>query len=290
MNMFLNLVAAGVVVGCVYGLIAMGFAIIYRATGMLNFAQGEVMLLVAYVAYSLGSVVQAPLPALVGLCLLTGIVAGVLIEIVFIRPMAGEPVFSKVMVTIALAIIIRAVVVLVWGNVPLAMPKVLGISLFSFGPVSLYSAQIAVMLALAVTSLATWLLFARSRAGINMRAAANDEPAALLMGINVQRVHAMAWAISGLYAALAGLACALLFNVEPAMSHLALRAFPAAILGGLDSVLGAALGGLIIGLLENFAGGYLGRGMKDIIGFLMIIVILMIKPYGLFGTRKIERV
>lgn len=290
MNMFLNLVAGGLVVGAVYGLIAMGFAIIYRATGMLNFAQGEVMLLVAYVAYSMGSTVQASLPVLLGMSVLTGVVAGVSIELLFIRPMAGESLFSKVMVTIALAIIIRALVVLIWGNEPVAMPKVLGMALFSIGPIALYTSQLVALLALLLTTFATWLMFARSRAGINMRAAANDEPAALLMGINVRRVHATAWAISGFYAALAGLACALLFNVEPAMSHLALRAFPAAILGGLDSVLGAALGGVIIGVLESFAGGYMGRGMKDIIGFLMIIVILMIKPYGLFGTRKIERV
>lgn len=290
MNLFLNLTASGLVIGSVYGLLAMGFNIIYRATGMLNFAQGEVMLIVAYAAYSLGSILQAPLPLLILACLTAGMGTGLLMERLFIRPMAAESVFAKVMVTIALAIMIRALIAIIWGNNPLPMPQLLGVALFSIGPISLYTTQIVVIGLLALTALATWLLFTYTRSGIAMRAAANDEPAALLSGIDTNRVQAAAWSISGLYSALAGLACALLFNVEPAMSMVAFRAFPAAILGGLDSVLGASLGGLIIGVLENYAGGYLGRGMKDIVGFLMIIVILMIRPYGLFGTARIERV
>lgn len=298
MDFLLNLLVSGLVVGSVYALIAMGFAVIYRATGMLNFAQGEVMMLAAYVAYMLagwaplGAVEDSPaalwlvVPGTLALAML----AGVALEFAFIRPMAGESLFAKVMATIALAVMIRAVIVLAWGNEPQMMPRLLGNALLRIGPVALYTAQVAVLLALALTCAATWALFARSRAGLAMRATANDESAALLMGIDVKRVYTLAWALAALYAGLAGLACAFLFSVEPAMSSLGLRAFPATILGGLDSVLGGALGGLVIGVLENLAGGYLGRGMKDIVGFLLIIVVLMVKPYGLFGTRRIERV
>ena len=298
MDFVLNLLVSGLVVGSVYGLIAMGFAVIYRATGMLNFAQGELMMLAAYIAYALaawgpGGLEQASpaalwlvVPGTLALSMLTA----VLLEYLFIRPMAGESMFAKVMVTIALAVMIRAAIVLAWGNEPMAMPRLLGQALLQFGPVALYSAQALVLLAMAATCAATWLLFARSRTGLAMRATANDESAALLMGIDVKRVYSTAWALSALYAGLAGLACAFLFNVEPAMSGQGLRAFPATILGGLDAVLGGAFGGLAIGMLENLAGGFLGRGMKDIVGFLLIIVVLMVKPYGLFGTRRIERV
>lgn len=290
MTLFVSLIVGGLVIGSVYGLIAMGFAVVYRATGLLNFAHGEMMLLVAYTAYSVAGTLNGPLPVTIGAAVAAGIVAGIVLEYVFIRPMAGEPVFSKVMVTIALAGMIRALLVLTFGAEPVAMPKLLGNALVRIGSVNLYSAQLAVLGLLVVCCLATWLLFNRSRLGIAMRAAARDESAALLAGIPVKRIHSIAWGLAGLYAALAGIACTLLFNVDPTVSALSLRAFPAAILGGLDSVLGGALGGLVLGVLESLAGGYLGRGMKDVIGFVLIIVILMVKPYGFFGTRKIERV
>ncbi|HNT38189.1 MAG TPA: branched-chain amino acid ABC transporter permease [Rubrivivax sp.] len=298
MDFLFNLLVSGLVVGGVYGLIAMGFAVIYRATGMLNFAQGELMMLAAYIAYALATWMPAgpqgpdagALWLVVPGTLAAAMVAAVLLEALFIRPMAGESMFAKVMVTIALAVMIRAGIVLAWGNEPQLMPRLLGNALIRLGPVALYTPQVVVLLALALTSAATWALFARSRAGLAMRATANDESAALLMGIDVRRVYTLAWALAALYAGLAGLACAFLFSVDPTVYSLGLRSFPATILGGLDSVLGGALGGLVIGVLENLAGGYLGRGMKDIVGFLLIIVVLMVKPYGLFGTRRIERV
>jgi len=290
MDTWLSLTAGGLVVGSVYALVAMGFAVVYRATGLLNFAQGDMMLLVAYSAYSVASTLQAGFAATLVVSLVTGLLTGLVLEFLFIRPMAGESVFAKVMVTIALAVIIRAAVVLAYGAEPVAAPRVLGMAILRIGPVALYPSHIASLSLLVLCCACTWVLFNRTRLGVQMRAAACDEGAALLAGISVRRVHALAWALAGLYAGLAGLCCALLFNLDPTLSALSLRAFPAAILGGLDSVLGGALGGLVIGLLESYAGGYLGRGMKDVVGFVLIIVILMAKPYGLFGTRRIERV
>lgn len=290
MDLFVNLAAAGLVMGSVYALIAMGFAVVYRATGVLNFAQGDLMLLVAYTAYVVAGHFQGGFLLTLLACLAVGIFTGVALEFLFLRPMAGEPVFSKIMVTIALAIMIRAGIVLAFGAEPLSAPRILGSALVKIGPVSLYPAQVTAVVLLVTCCAGTWLLFNRSRLGIRMRAAACDEGAALLAGISVRRVHAISWALAGLYAALAGLCAALLFDLDTTLSSLSLRAFPSAIMGGLDSVLGAALGGVVVGLLENFAGGYLGRGMKDVIGFLLIIVILMVRPYGLFGVRRIERV
>ena len=135
-----------------------------------------------------------------------------------------------------------------------------------------------------------WLFFRRARVGIAMRATSNNETTALLMGINVKRISAIAWALAAVFAAFAGLAFCLMFSLEPEISQMGLRGFPATILGGLDSVVGGAFGGLVIGIAENLAGGYLGRGLKEIAGFVLIIVVLMVKPYGLFGQREIERV
>ncbi len=284
MNYFMNLVMSGLVIGALYGLVAMGFAIVYRATGMVNFAQGEIMMLIAYMSYTF-----ATIPGM-SFVLVASIALGLLIEWVFIRPMLGEPMFSRVMVTIGLAVVIRSVVILFWGVEPTAFPRPFGNDVIRFGELALYPGQIFVLVTLALLCLAMWLFFRRSKVGIAMRATSNNETTALLMGINVKRISAIAWAISAVFAAFAGLSFCLMFSLEPEISQMGLRGFPATILGGLDSVVGGAFGGLVIGVVENLAGGYLGRGLKEIAGFVLIIVVLMVKPYGLFGQREIERV
>ena len=290
MSYFMNLVLSGMVIGSLYGLVAMGFAIIYRATGMVNFAQGEVMMLIAYMSYTFATIPGMGFVPLLACVLVASIALGLLIEWLFIRPMLGEPMFSRVMVTIGLAVVIRSVVILIWGVEPTAFPRPFGNAVIRFGDVALYPGQIFALASLAVLSLAMWLFFRRARVGIAMRATSNNETTALLMGINVKRISAIAWALAAVFAAFAGLAFCLMFSLEPEISQMGLRGFPATILGGLDSVVGGAFGGLVIGIAENLAGGYLGRGLKEIAGFVLIIVVLMVKPYGLFGQREIERV
>jgi branched-chain amino acid transport system permease protein len=290
LNYFLNLLMSGLVIGSLYGLIAMGFAIVYRATGMVNFAVGEVMMMIAYISYTL-----AQLPGIGFFGLLFGtipvaLVLGLVIERVFIRPMLGEPMFSRVMVTIGLAVVIRSAVILFWGVEPKAYPRPLGADVIRYGELALYPGQIFSVLVMALLCLLMWVFFRHSRVGIAMRATSNNETTALLMGINVKRISAIAWALSSTFAAFAGLSFCLMFSLEPEISQMGLRGFPATLLGGLDSVIGGALGGLIIGVAENMAGGYLGRGLKEIAGFVLIVVVLMVKPYGLFGQREIERV
>ncbi len=290
MNYFLNLLMSGLVIGSLYGLIAMGFAIVYRATGMVNFAVGEVMMMIAYISYSLA---QIPGIGFVGLLCGTipvALVLGLVVERIFIRPMLGEPMFSRVMVTIGLAVVIRSTVILIWGVEPKAYPRPLGADVIRFGELALYPGQIFSVVVMGLLCLLMWVFFRHSRVGIAMRATSNNETTALLMGINVKRISAIAWALSSTFAAFAGLSFCLMFSLEPEISQMGLRGFPATLLGGLDSVIGGALGGLIIGVAENMAGGYLGRGLKEIAGFVLIVVVLMVKPYGLFGQREIERV
>jgi branched-chain amino acid transport system permease protein len=290
MSYFLNLLMSGLVIGSLYGLISMGFAIVYRATGMVNFAVGEIMMLIAYISYNLA---QIPGLGIAGLLLTTipvSILLGLLIERVFIRPMLGEPMFARVMVSIGLAVVIRSTVILIWGVEPKAYPRPMGDEVIKFGELALYPGQIFSLVVMALLCLLMWAFFRHSRIGIAMRATSNNETTALLMGINVKRISAISWALSAVFAAFAGLSFCLMFSLEPEISQMGLRGFPASILGGLDSVIGGAFGGLVIGVAENLAGGYLGRGLKEIAGFVLIIIVLMVKPYGLFGQREIERV
>ncbi len=290
MSYFLNLLMSGLVIGSLYGLIAMGFAIVYRATGMVNFAVGEVMMLIAYISFNLSQIPQLGFVGLLCTTIPIAMVLGLFIERIFFRPMLGEPMFSRVMVTIGLAVVIRSVVILFWGVEPKAYARPLGDDIIRFGELALYPGQIFSLVVLGVLCILMALFFRHSRIGIAMRATSNNETTALLMGINVKQISAISWLLSSTFAAFSGLAFCLMFSLEPEISQMGLRGFPASILGGLDSVVGGAFGGLVIGVAENMAGGYLGRGLKEIAGFVLIVLVLMVKPYGLFGQREIERV
>ncbi|HYH23092.1 MAG TPA: branched-chain amino acid ABC transporter permease [Azospirillum sp.] len=286
----LLLMVTGLVSGAAYALIAMGFALIYKATGVVNFAQGELVMLTAYIAYSLSTAFELSFLPLMALTVPLAMALGLFLERVFIRPMLGEPVFSIVMVTIGLAVILRGLTIMIWGPNPFQFRAGFSNDVIHIGPVPFYEAHLWTLGTLAVLSAATWAFFRFTRIGIAMRAAASDERAALLMGISVPRIHATAWALSAALAAVAGVLFSAIFTLGPDLWFQGMRAFPAVILGGLDSPLGAALGGLVIGVVENMAQGYLGQGLREIAGFLIIVIVLMVRPYGLFGERDIERV
>ncbi len=290
MEYFLFLVSSGLVIGATYGLVGMGFAIIYKATGIVNFAQGELLMLTAYIAFSIASSLHLSLIPLMLVTIPIAMVIGIVLERVFIRPMLGEPLFSIVMVTIGLAVILRGITIMIWGPDPHEFPTGLSSDVVRIGPVPFYQVQLYGLATLAVLTAAAWAFFRFTRLGIAMRAVAANEGAAMLMGIEVSRIHMIAWAFAAAVAALAGILFASMFKLGPTIWFEGLRSFPAVILGGLDSVLGAALGGLIVGLIENLAQGYLGQGLREIAGFVVIVVILMLRPYGLFGAREIERV
>jgi branched-chain amino acid transport system permease protein len=283
-------VSTGLVSGAAYGLIAMGFALIYKSTGVVNFAQGELVMLTAYVSFSLANALGLSFIPLLIVTIPIAMAIGLLLERLIIRPMLGEPVFSIVMATVGLAVILRGIVVLIWGSEPLNFPAGLSTHVISIVGVPFYPAQLALLGALALVTLCAWLFLRFTRLGMAMRAVAANETAALLMGVSVDRIHAAAWMLSAAIAAIAGMLFALNFKLAPDMWFQGLKSFPAVILGGLDSVIGASLAGLIIGVIENLAQGYLGEGMREIAGFVVIIVVLMVRPYGLFGSVDIERV
>lgn len=290
MQYLVDLVVSGIAVGAIYGLVAMGFALIYKATGLVNFAQGEMAMVIAYIAWTIAGTVPGHPWLVVGGALVAALLLGLVIERLIMRPMLGEPVFATVMVTIALAVILRSLVLLVWDPYPHALDIGVGRDVIHFGGTGVRSAQVAVMATLLATCAVMWAFFRFSRIGKAMRAVAADERTAQLMGISAARIHAVAWVGSSLIAGIAGIFFALIYDVSPNLYHVGLKAFPATILGGLDSVLGSGLSGVVLGVAENLAGGYLAPSVKEITGFAVIIAVLMVRPFGLFGEREIERV
>jgi branched-chain amino acid transport system permease protein len=289
-----QLLVTGLVIGSVYALVALGFVLIYKATGILNFAQGELFMVGGYICLSL--IVEFRLPFIAAF-LLTMIFSGVLallVERFMLRPMIGEPVISVIMLTIGLSSVLRALVQAVWSTDTRVYPPIfpqepLNVGGVVVSQVYLYSFCFAVIF-LVIFS----LFFKYSRAGIAMRATAGDQQAAQSMGISVKRIFALAWCISAVVSAIGGVLLGTINGVNATMAVIGLKAIPCVILGGLDSVLGAIVGGIMVGLLENLAGGYLdplvGGGVKEVAPFGILVLILMTRPYGLFGTVEIERI
>ncbi|MEO5736516.1 MAG: branched-chain amino acid ABC transporter permease [Variovorax sp.] len=285
-----ELVISGLVIGAIYGLIAMAFSVIYKATGLVNFAQGEVGMLIAYLSWSFSTTFGTGALGVVAMAVVGGIAVGLLIERVVMRPMLGEPVFSAVLVTIGLAVVLRSLVILVWGASPQKLDVGAADAVLRFGGIGMRSSQLGVVAVLLLCVLGVWLFFQRSRFGIAMRAVAADEKTARLMGVSTAQVQAVAWAASSVFAGLAGVFFAVIYNLSPELFALGLKAFPATVLGGLDAVIGSGISGLVIGVVENLVGGYVSSTLKEVAGFLLILVVLMVRPFGLFGEREIERV
>ncbi len=290
MRYALELVVSGIAIGAIYGLMAMAFALTYKATGLLNFAQGELGMLIAYLAWSISLALGANTWIVLGGALVSSVVLGMLIERFIMRRMIGQPMFSAVLVTVGIGVIITSVVLMIWGGEQQKIDIGRADAIVSILGVRVRESQIAVVVALIVTLLAAHIFFKYSRYGIAMRAVAADQRTAQLMGISPARVQGFAWAASSVLAGLAGLAFAITFELSPSIFALGLKAFPAAIVGGIDAVIGSGASGILIGVIENLVGGYLSSDLKEVAGFLLILVVLMVRPFGLFGQRDIERV
>jgi branched-chain amino acid transport system permease protein len=290
MDYFIELVLSGLAIGAIYGLVAMSFAVIYKATGIVNFSQGELGMLTAYVSWTLAVTLGTDSLSTVLVALVAGAALGMVCERLIMRPMLGEPVLSVVLVTVGLAVVLRAIVTMVWGAAPRKF-EVQGadtvVSLFGTG---MRVSQIGVVVVLLLMLAVFWWVLKYSRFGVAMRAVAADENTARLMGISTARVQSVAWACASALAGLAGVFFAVIYGLSPTMYELGLKAFPATVLGGFDSVLGSGVSGLIIGVFENQVGGYMSSLLKEVAGFALILVVLMIRPFGLFGEKRIERV
>jgi branched-chain amino acid transport system permease protein len=291
----LQLVVNGLAVGSIYALVALGFVVIYKSSGVLNFAQGEFLLVGAYVFFAVAHHYHAPLWAALIVTLVFSVVLGLLMERLILRPMIGEPVISVIMVTLGLAGILRAIVQGIWGTDTRTFPTSFDTTPFHLGPLPIARGALLSFIIVAVLLVLFSLFFRYSRHGIAMRATAFSQQVALSMGISVKRIFALSWSIAAVVSALGGMLLgALRGGIDGSLTMLGLKALPVVILGGLDSIGGAIVGGLVIGVLENLAGGYLdpllGGGVKEVAPFVVLVLILMVKPYGLFGKVRIERV
>ncbi|HWB48703.1 MAG TPA: branched-chain amino acid ABC transporter permease [Stellaceae bacterium] len=290
----LYLLTNGVMIGLMYALIALGFVLIYKATDAINFAQGEFVMFAGFIAAGTAELIHAPF-WIAALLAIGGMIAlGFALERVVLRPLIGRPVIAVVMATIGLAAVLRGGAVLAFGagtrNIEMPIPD----DPIPLGPVTLPPIEV-VGAGVSLVFLAgfTWF-FLKSRTGIAMRAVADSQQVAMAMGINVRRYFAFAWAMAGIVSALGGIVWGALIGVDNQLALVGLKVFPVVILGGLDSVIGAVVGGLIVGIVENLAAGYfdplVGGGTKDFVPYLLMIIVLMVRPEGIFGRRRIERV
>ena len=288
------LLSNGVLIGLMYSLIALGFVLVYKATDAINFAQGEFVMISGFVAAGCLMVWGTPLWLAVALALGGMIILGFALERVMLRRLIGRPVIAVVMATIGLASILRGVgpFTIFSGTKPLPLP--IREEPFLVGPLFIPPIQLlGAGVSIGFLAAFGWF-FLKSRKGIAMRAVADNQQVALAMGINVERYFGIAWAMTGVVSALGGVLWGNMLGVDVNLALVGFKVFPVVILGGLDSIPGAVIGGLIVGIVENIAAGYVdpyvGGGTKDFAPYVLMILALMIRPYGIFGKRIIERV
>jgi branched-chain amino acid transport system permease protein len=286
----LDIVVPGLVLGCIYGLLGMSYAIVYQATRVVNFALGEVMMVIAYISFTIQSQLGIGFVGLVPLTIAVSGAVGLAVEYLVIRPMRGQPIFAIVMSTIGLAIVLRSTTAMIWGALPMPITSDLPASYYPVLGVNLSLPQILVVVLLVIASVAVTILLHFTRIGLLVRAIASDESTAQLMGIRVGRIQLIAWLASAVIAGLTGILLALIQSLGPDLFLMGFKGFPATVLGGLDSVVGSGIGGAIIGVIENLVGRFYGSGVKDVAGLVVIVVVLMLRPSGLFGRRFVGRV
>ena len=291
---FVLLMSNGILIGLMYSLIALGFVLVYKATDAINFAQGEFVMIAGFIAAGGLMVWGAPLWLAVTLALGVMVAFGFVLERVMLRKLIGRPVIAVVMATIGLAAILRGFgpFVIFSGTKPLPLP--IRDEPFMLGPLFLPPIQLlGAGVSLAFLAGFGWF-FLKSRKGIAMRAVADNQQVAMAMGIDVERYFGVAWAMTGMVSALGGILWGNLLGVDVNLALVGFKVFPVVILGGLDSIPGAIIGGLLVGLVENVAAGYVdpyvGGGTKDFAPYVLMIMALMVRPYGIFGKKIIERI
>lgn len=298
MTEFLQLIVNGTALGFKYALVALGFVIIFKATGVINFAQGGFVMLGAYLTYQFGTTWGLPFALAVVLAMAATALSGLVVERLILRRMVGRPPFALIMITIGMLFIIQEIVTIIWGFDALNLGDPWGIETVQVGDVVIRVADLwTVGLALVVVA-AFFAFFRFTSLGLAMRATALDQEAALAQGMSAKRVFASSWAIAGAVAALAGVTIASGPGaLNPQVQFLALLAFPAIILGGLDSPGGAVIGGIIIGITQTLTAGYqgeyaafLGANFQTVMPFVIMVLVLLVRPYGLFGTKEVKRI
>jgi len=283
---------SGLSMGSIYALVALGFVLIYKATSILNLAQGEFLMVGAYFCLSLTLDFGLGFVASFLLTMVFSVILGLAVERLVLRPLIGEPIISVIMVTLGLTYIMRGLVIMIWGN------DIRQFNIFPDQPIDFWGVKLTQLYLYSMgISFALLIFFAiffkYARTGVFMRAVADHQTAAQSMGISVKRVFAMSWCIAAVVSSIGGILVGNIAGVGVDLSYIGLKVLPAVILGGLDSILGAIIGGLIVGVLEFLSAGYLDPyipAINEVFPFIVLVLVLMIKPYGLFGTEEIERV
>lgn len=286
----LQLLISGISQGCVYGLIALGFVLIYKATEMVNFAQGDLMMFGAFFAYTYTTLFDLPFYLAIPMTIGTMALIGAITERVLIRPMIGEPHFSVLMLTIGIGFILRAAAGAIWGNEPKSLNTPYTGGVFEFNGLILGYENVVIVVGTAALCLTLFLFFRFTRLGIAMQAASQNQLAAFYVGIPVKRINSLVWAISASISAVAGILVAPVSLIDPLIGFIGIKAFAAAIVGGFGSLPGAILGGLLIGIVEQFAGLYLPTGFSDVSAYIILLVMLLIRPQGIFATMQQKKV
>ncbi len=292
MEFFFQILINGLSLGFLYALAALGFVMIFKSSSVLNFAHGELMAVGAFVFLVLSTWANLPIWLAFLITLAGSFSLGFIIERFFLRPLIGEALIEVIMLTVGLAIMFKGLMLFIFGGDIHSYVDFLPQTLtFHWGAIEVPGVYVATFIVGLIFLGLFGFFFKYSSQGIYMRSVADNQPAAMALGVHVRRVFAMSWAIAALVCAMSGIVLGIIngINVHE-VSAVGLKVFPVVILGGLDSIGGAILGGLIIGLLETFTGGYISTSLREVIPYIVLIVILMIKPYGLFGLVEIERV
>jgi len=291
----LQLIITGIAVGGVYSLMALGFVLIFKASSVVNFGPGELVLFGAYVSWATILSMRLPLYVALPLTLLTAIALGLVIERGVLRPLIGQPIISVIMVTFGVASVIRGFLNMTWGSDTRPFPVLFSPEPFHLGPIPVSPVHLWSFVVVLALLAGFWVFFRFSTTGMAMRATADNQQVALSLGVSVKWIFALSWCIATVVSTLGGIILgSVRGGVDFSLADLGLKVFPVVILGGLDSVPGAIVGGVLIGVLENLSGGYLdpimGGGVKEVAPFVALVIILMLRPYGFFGKVEIERV
>jgi branched-chain amino acid transport system permease protein len=289
---FTQQLVSGTAIGCVYALVALGFVLIYKATEVVNFAQGEILMVGAFLAYTL--IVLLGMPFWIGALLAVALTAvfGFFLERVVVRPIVGHPVFAIVLITIGIGFVARSVASMIpgWGVDTHTLPTPFANKTLKVGTIVLSQDHVAIIVLTVALCAALFLFFRFTRLGVAMQATSQNQLAAYYMGIPVKTVFSLIWAISSAVAAFAGILLAPIAFVHANMGFIGIKAFPAAVLGGFGSIPGSVVGGLIIGVVEALSGFYLPEGFKDIAAYIVLLLVLLIRPQGLFGSTARKKV
>lgn len=296
MTFLLQLVITGLTLGMVYALVAIGFVIIIKCSNAFNIAQGHFVMIGGYLGYTFLVVFDLPIWASVLLAIVAAIILGMIVERLALRPLIGQPVLAVIMMTVALASVLEGLAILIWGGEYKTYHDVFPTMALKIGAVSLPTESLIGLIVSVVVVVILLLLFRYTKSGLAMRATAEDEQVVRSSGIKVTTVYALAWIIASIVGVVGGILLGGVSGVMVPMAEVGLKALAVVILGGLDSLGGAIIAGLILGVLENVAAGYLdplltsGGGLSHVFPFIVMIFVLIIRPYGLFGLKRIERI